>query len=328
MILGTILSGLGYVALAFSPSIYLMLVAYAVLIGVGIAMYGPFPSSVLASNWFQPSPGPAIGFVNTPLFVALLPMAGLSLITHRGLPAFFLALAALHVLLLPFVWGVRDAPAAMEAAGADAHHAPPVPARAILSRPLFWTMTIGAGALNAAGITGVSHIVAFALERGISATQAALLISVMGGASIIGSLVVGMICAAIGAARTLALTGAGLALSWLVLLSTDSLPLMVPATLVIGACGAGVFPSVNVLSGQVFGTAALARVIGLFGLFTLPLTFCLPPAAGVLHDAARSYDPVVMVLVAICGAVMLLFYTTARIIARRERLEMAGAALG
>ncbi len=327
MLTGVLLSGLGYVALAFAPNIYVVLAAFGLLIGVGIAMCGPFPSSVLASNWFQPNAGPALGFVNMPVMVAVVPMMGVVLIKGYGLPTFFLVLAALHALLVPFVLGVSDGPGGRPsrdaAHGHAADHAAPTGAGAILSRPIFWAIVLGAGGLSAAGIVGVSHLVAFAVERGVPDAQAALLLSVMGGAAALGSLLVGVLCSRLGAANTLALMGAALAGSWLVLLSTTIYPLMFAATLVIGMCGAGVFPAVNVVGAQIFGVGLLARVLGLFTFYTLPLTFALPPAAGVLRDVSVNYDPVIAVLIGGCGAIAVLFLAVARVLAARPAVSPA-----
>jgi len=311
MIVGTLLAATGYGVLAAAPGMTVVLLAYAVFIGPAIAMCGPFPSSVLASNWSRPGGGTSIGIVNTPLFVALIPMVGLIVIRDHGLPAFYLCLATLHLALLPVLLGVVDSPTcAQPAAAAKAHggmEGASGPALALMGSGLFWVAVIGAGALNAVGITGVSHLVPFVVERGVPTAEAALMLSVMGGASVMGSLTVGWLCGRLGAMRTLAALGLAFALSWSVLLTSSAIAFMVPATLLIGASGAGVFPATNVLLGQNFGAANLPRALGLFGLFTLPLTFCLPPLAGVLRDVSGSYGAVAMSIIAGCVAVGALF---------------------
>ncbi len=328
MLTGLTLSGLGYVALAFAPNIYVVLAAFGLLIGIGIAMFGPFPASVLASNWFQPNAGGALGFVNMPVMVALVPLLGVALIKTQGLPTFFLALAGIHVLLVPVVLGVIDAPPGTAAGGdAQGHGADSATsARAILTRPVFWAVVVGAGCLSAAGIVGISHIVAFATERGLPDADAALLLSIMGGASIIGSLLAGIIANRIGSANTLALIGALIAGGWAVLYATSFYPLLLMATLVLGACGAGVFPAVNMLGAQIFGVSALARVIGLFTLCTLPMNFLLPPAAGVLRDHSVNYNPVIVAIIAMAAVIMALFLVTARAVASRRTAPEAAPA--
>ena len=310
MIIGTLLSATGYALLAVAPGMPAVLLLYALPIGIGLAMFGPFPASVLASNWFPANPGPALGIANMPLGVALLPMVGMVLIRDHGLVALNLTLAGLHLLILPFMLGVSDGPADRRRPLVDEHDPGAhdmLPAGMVLRRPAFWAVCIGAGFLNAVGITGISHLVAFVAERGVAASQSALLLSIMGGASVVGSLLVGLLCGRLGAARTLALIATGMCLSWLLLQSTMQFASMAAATLLAGAGGAGVFPAVNMLSGLLFGQASLPRVIGLFSLFTLPLTFCLPPLAGVLRDAVGGYGPVVGIIISGTAIVALIF---------------------
>ena len=100
----------------------------------------------------------------------------------------------------------------------------------------------------------------------------------------------------------------------------------VMATLVLGACGAGVFPAVNMLGAQIFGVSALARVIGLFTLCTLPMNFLLPPAAGVLRDHSVNYNPVIVAIIAVLAVIMALFLVTARAVASRRTAPEAAPA--
>jgi cyanate permease len=248
---------------------------------------------------------------------------GTAVINGVGLTAFYLSLAGFHLALFPFVASVRCAPDPSipasighdeAVAGADAH-----PWQIILRRPAFWLLVFGVGPLSATAITSISHIVALATEKGVSADRAALLVSVMGGASILGSVLVGFVCDRVGGFRALGLVAFGFSISWAVIANTLKLPLLVPAVLVIGACGAGIFPAVNVVVAQAFGKARLPRVIGLWGLSTLPFTFCVPPAAGWLRDVAGSYSVVMTILVVTTGIVALKFFTVAGIMSRRAR---------
>ena len=320
MTIGTSISGAGYALLAVAPNMPVVLLLYALPIGVGLTMFGPLPSSVLASNWFRHNPGPALGVANMPLFVALLPLIGLVVIRDHGLPAFYLTLAAMHVALLPFVLGISDAPADDAQAperlqGQDGEAMMTV--RSVLRSPVFWVMSLCVGYLNAVGITGVSHIVAFAAERGVGAAEAAGLLSILGGAAVIGSLAIGFLAGRLGAAFSLALVAAGMAIGWSTLLSTLSFPVMALASLILGAGGAGVFPALSTLSARLFGQQSLPRVIGLVSPVTLPLTFFLPPLAGVLRDAAGSYTPVAVIIISGCGLITFIFLVMGQMIARK-----------
>lgn len=314
MTIGTLISGIGYALLAIAPSMPVVLLLYALPIGVGLAMFGPFPASVLASRSYPHNPGPALGFANTPLLVAVLPIVGSAVVRAHGLPVLFLLCAALHLAVLPFMLTVSDGPVGRVSAGhgAGGGQGGMLSAGSVLRSPAFWVMSLGAGYLNAAGITGVSHLVPFVAERGVPAAQGAVLLSITGGAAVLGSLLVGFLCGKFGASRTLALIAACLTFAWIVLLSTTQISAMAAATLLTGAGGAGVFPAVNLLSGRLFGIASLPRVIGLFGLVTLPLTFCIPPLTGVLRDLVGSYGPVIAAMLGGCALVALVFLMMGR----------------
>ncbi|WP_226016582.1 CynX/NimT family MFS transporter [Novosphingobium sp. FKTRR1] len=327
MVGGIVMSAAGYVLLALASNIGMVLFAYAVPIGLGLVGFGPLPSTVLAGNWFRSNPGPAAGLVNMPVLMVLVPLVTLPLIREGGLSGLYLALAALHVALLPFAFGIVDAPED-EVAGTAAIRSVPghhndngtglgtggaVSATTMLGQPLFWGIVLGSGILHAVGIIASSHLVAFGIERGIAAGQASLLAAVMGGASVVGAFGSGLLCARLGGGRALALIAAGTATGWMALFLTQSLWPMALGSLVIGAGGAAVFPAISVLAGERFGARSLTRALGLFGLATLPMNFGLPPLAGVLRDMVGSYDPVVLVIVAACIGVAALYFAISRV---------------
>jgi MFS family permease len=319
MLLGVVLSGIGYGVLAVAPTMLLALAAFGLLIGPGIAMCGPLPASMLAGGWLPQNRGRAVGIANMPLFVAILPLAAFEVIGSFGLAGLFLAIGALHLLLVPALLGVADPPLreaelSREAFGESGAAEPSFGAPFL--RPIFWLIVLGGGLLSSVGIIGVSHMVALSIEKGLAPGVATLLLSMMGGASVVGSVLSGQLCDKLGGARTLALAGMGYGVSWATVYATSWLPAMVPAMLMIGACGAAVFPTVNVLATHAFGAASLHRVLGYFGVFTLPLTFLLPPAAGALRDAAGDYDAMMLAMIGCCGFVALTFFVVAHAGAR------------
>ena len=309
MSIGVILSGLGYLALAFAPTMLVALCIAGLLIGPGAALFGSIPASILAAGWYPDARGKALGIANVPLFIALVPLLGLLVIERFDLRAFFLCLAGLHVLLLPFMIGIKDPPASSNPRDdqvMDAE-APRHPLRLILSSVMFWLIVVGDGLLNATNITNTTHIIPIAVETGTAPAAAAVLLSVGGGATIFGSILSGFLCDRVGAAQTLALAALGAAVSWAIIASTGWFPALTIAMLLSGICGAAVFPPTNVLATQIFGIDALPRVLGLLSLCTLPLTFAMSPAAGWVREVAGSYSIILFFCIVACGLVSILF---------------------
>lgn len=309
MTIGVVLSTAGYAALAFAPSMPAILAITAVLIGPGAALFGSIPSSILASEWYPRARGRALGIVNIPLFVALVPLLGIAVVDAFGLTAFYLCLAGLHLLLLPLILGIKEPPTQPQAAGEGAAGSPPAKHAVgyLLAQLTFWLIILGDGILNGANITNSAHIVPIAVEDGISPAAGALLLSAGGGASILGSIFSGFLADRVGAARTLAVVSFGSTVGWVVLASTSWYPGLVMAMLLSGACGAAVFPPTNLLLTQAFGLRTLPQALGLLSALTLPLTFIMSPAAGAAHDVFGKYSAISASLAGACFIVGLLF---------------------
>lgn len=302
MMLGLALSVTGYVLLALVQSIEATLVICTLAIGPGASLLGGLPPSILAGNWHPHARGRAVGIAYIPLFVTVIPLLGLMIMQRFGLPALFLALAGLHICLLPVLLGVSEPP---ECAQPEHVAVNPASRPAILSQPLFWAILVGEGVLQASTITGSAHIVAIATEYGVAASSAALLLSIKGLASIFGSILAGLACDKFGASRTLSVAGAGLTASWVVISMSGWFPALALAMIIMGISGAAIFPLVTVLVAQLFGVAAFPRVVGFLGAFTLPFTFGAP-VAGWLRDTMNNYNLAMLLLMTVsCGAAII-----------------------
>lgn len=316
MYCGIVIAAMGYLVLAIAPNIFVFLAAYLFLVGPGAILMGAFPSSILAANWFAASGGAgrAVGIVNMPVFMMLVPAIGVGLLQNFGLRGFFLAIAAAHVIMLPIIQGVVDRPPAMPGAvDIEAHAAPePTARRQLIGKPAFWALAFGGGLPNAIAAAGIAHMVGLAVERGHSFAEAGLLPAVMGAAGIAGAVGIGALCDRIGAALTLALMGCGLACGWGILLVASSIPAMAAACFVIGLGTGGTFTAQSALARTLFGITNLARVIGLAGLFGLPILFVLPPLAGYFRDISGSYEVTVGVLAGFSLLVAAIFMTLVR----------------
>lgn len=317
MMIGTTLAGCGYALLATSSNIVAFFLAFGLFIGPGVAMAGTLPVGLLAGGWFPEWRGRAVGLATMPMLLSMMPMLGVAVIEQVRLPGFYAGIAVLHFLMLGVIFGIRGAPRSDAVGSTGAQRK--ADSAGILSRPIFWLLVLSGGLLNSISITGVTNIVSLLIETGTSPGRAALMASAMGVASMCGTLSIGWLCDHVGGGRALALAAVGLALSWLTLSGVPGFVLTLGALILIGLCGAGTFPAVTVISMRLFGLAHLGKTLGLFGLFTVPLTFLLPPLAGWLHDATGGYPAVIACIVAGCVLVAVNFYLVGRIERRQPR---------
>lgn len=319
MLGGLVLSCCGYVVLALVPNIVAFLFAYGVLIGTGMAMCGSMTASILASNWFVKKQGTAVGIVNIPLFITIVPLIAIWILNSYGITVLYWCLAAGHIFVLPLALSIVERPemVGLQAFGAETlERGAELPDTGIISPPLpilrlksFWLMVIGGGTLNAIGVIAMTHVVALSMERGLKATAASSLVSVIGGCAMLGAFLGGWLCDRLGPARSLALASAGLATAWACIFGSTGLVILFAAAAVHGMFSGGVFPAISVLSRHQFGGDSMARALGLFFPLTLPFTFFSPPLAGWIRDVTGSYQLVLVFMAASCAAVAIMFLT-------------------
>lgn len=319
MTCGVLISLIGYLALAYAPTITLALTACMFLIGPGAALFAALPPAVLASAWYPHDRGKVMGIAYLPLFVTFIPLLGVGIIQQYGLTAFYLSIVGMHLLLLPLIIGVA-APPASENDEQDVFDSPPSGSTqiVILGSAIFWAIVLGDGILNGTAIAGSAHMLPIVKEYGISLETGALLLSISGASSILGSLLAGYACDRIGSAKTLALAAMGFVLAWTLIALTGWLPALTISAFLIGFCGASVFPPISALVVQVFGVDALPKVLGLLGIMTLPFTVTMSPAAGWLRDLSGSYETAFATLITTCLLAAATFFGISRHL-RRER---------
>lgn len=309
---GVLISLVGYVALAYAPSMPLALAACGLLIGPGAALFAALPPAILAGGWYPHARGRVMGIAYLPLFVTFLPLLGVGVIQRFGLTNFYLFLALLHLLLMPLVLSVIEpSPEALPEHQAPTQEGAGASQRILLGA-MFWLIMVGDGILNGTAIAGSAHTLPVVTEYGVSMETGAVLLAISGGASILGSLLAGYACDRVGAARSLALASLGFAIAWALMAMGGWLPTLTVSALLLGLCGAAVFPPISALVIQIYGIESLARVLGLLGVMTLPFTFAMSPAAGWVHDLSGSYEVVCIGLIALCVSAAAIFFGISR----------------
>ena len=182
-------------------------------------------------------------------------------------------------------------------------------ARAALRSWIFWVLiaVIGAAAMAFSGI--VIHLVALLTDRGVPPARAAMTLSMMGGAGLIGRLLTGVLIdryrATHVSAVLLTLAAAGL----LLLSTSQGLEWSLAAALMIGFGMGGELDVTPFLLSRYFGLRSLATLYG----FAWTATGAGAAAGSVLmgraFDGSGSYDGMLMQLAAttLTASVLMLF---------------------
>lgn len=295
LIAGALLCAAGYALAGVAQSITVLLCAYGLLVGPGIALLGLAVPSALVANWFETGRGRAIGVVNMPIMVGMFPPISAALLASYGLSGVYFILAGITLLLVPALLLVIDRPSDVggrpigRGADVDGSSEMPISQSVLLHSPDYWRLGLAAAILGGGGALIATHITPMAIGEGVAPPLAALLISVLGVAGVVGSPLYGMLADRIGGGRALAVNAIFQAVMWAGLLLPIGFPLLVVVAALIGVNSGGMVAALGTALGQRFGAASLGGALGLWSLINLPFSVGLSPLAGFLFGRFGSY---------------------------------------
>jgi MFS family permease len=291
MLTGAVLSLAGYVLLALTASFSLYLVAFALLLGPGMAVGVVMPGT-LVTRWFSANRGKALGFISTAVIIVVMPEIATWVLQHHGLPATYLTLAGLSAVTVAATLFVIDRPPSAAGAAADVVQSPSdagLTMAQLIRLPRFWALSLAfiASAVNSIVLT--IHIVPMSHIWGVDAAHAAELLSVQSLAGILGTNLFGWLADRLGAVIAMALVAFDGGLLWLLLLLHPSFPEAVVIVGLIGVHGAGAVPAFSAALSELFGRESFSRAYGLVQLVILPFSVLCVPAAAMVYARTGSY---------------------------------------
>lgn len=330
---GCVVGASGYFALAITQDWRIMLVCYAILVGPGVALTGAMPTNVIVTNWFVTGKGKAMGIVNLPIGLVLIPLAASAVLQSAGLQALYLATGFGFLFMLPAAWALIDRPEQIGqnpkgilevAAGQKTNSSQPsLTMRQILLRWEFWIITFSIGVIVAGASLKAGHLVPLLTEQGRSMDEASALLALSGGAGVFGSLVLGWLADRFGGALVLIGNAILQSMMWFVFLLPVNMFLLSIDAIIIGMCGGGVAAAQGVLLADRFGSANFSRALGLLGLTVTPFLVGINTLAGYLHDQTGNYRAVVSLIIVATGIVALALSFSA--LSRRKGGAIAAA---
>ncbi len=312
--------GLGYLLVSQVNSLGLVYLFYGAMTGIGISGVDIVVLSTLA-RWFVRKRGTITGIVKagTGLGMVVIPLLASWIISSYGWRNSFLVLGIISLLFIvscsqllrrnPERMG--QLPDGMERMVVTRENSTEMglTLRQALGTVQFWALSAAYFTMVFSTQVVLVHIAPYAeVTLGASLTQAASVISVVGGASMAGRLVMGRASDIIGCKRALLICCAVfvLALAWLQV--SREMWMLYLFAVVEGFCHGGFFTLSSPTIASLFGTSSHGVIFGANSFFGTLGGVAGPLLAGYIFDAVGSYQMAFLVLlvVAIIGLILIL----------------------
>lgn len=275
--IGALLMAVGLTATAFVPDVRLAYLTYGIGVGVGAAC-AYIPTFAVLGGWFDRWRTRAMGIAATGTGLGMLALPPLSavIIERSGWRTACLILAAISGTVLAVSASlVRPAP---DAVNPEPREPLGTALRSAAFMHLYLSWVLGTIGL----FVPLIFLPAFAIARGADPIAAAWLISIVGGASIVGRLGIGMVVSATGALFIYKLSVLAMAVSYVLwLLLPGYAGLMFFAAVLGVAYGVRISLVAPVLVG-LFGSRRLGGLLGTFFTATGIASVVTPAATGIV----------------------------------------------
>jgi MFS family permease len=265
------------------------------------------------STWFQQRLGTALAFVmvGAGLGAMILPVVAQSIISRSGWRAAYVALGCIALLLgLPLSWryirergatGHESAALALPAdASAEMTHSGVTWQQGVRS-VAFWIITailfVSSISMNGA----ITHLSALLTDRGLTAGNAALCASILGGTSLLGRVVVGWLLDRFFGPHVALVINLITALGIFLLARANSFPAGCLAAALIGIGAGGEAAITPYLLTRYFGLRAFSTLYGLTWTFYAAAGAIGPVILGRAFDATGSYASLLAMLAVALG---------------------------
>jgi len=255
------------------------------------------------STWFQRRLGTALAFVmvGAGLGAMILPVFAQAIISRSGWRAAYASLGGLALLLgLPLSWRYIRERRVFGGESATVAHSGMTWQQGLRSLA-FWIITailfVSSISMNGA----ITHLSALLTDRGLTAGNAALCASVLGGSSLLGRIVVGWLLDRFFGPRVAFVINLIAALGIFLLARANSFPAGCFAAALIGIGAGGEAAITPYLLTRYFGLRAFSTLYGLTWTFYAAAGAIGPVILGRAFDATGSYSSLLILLAATLG---------------------------
>lgn len=312
---GVAMLAFGFIWLSFTTAMWQVILAYGVCMSVAMILMGPVLVSSMLARWFERHRGLAMGIAALGTSVCgfvLPPLLQWGIEDWGWREAFRIFALGFAVVLLPLAWLLLEDSPASRGLTPDGLAPEPSPAPAapppsststtaeILRKANFWIVALVIGVLFSIYSALLSNLAPLATGRGLSARDAAYLISTMAVFGMLGKVAFGILADRIdlrvGLGAALVLVTLTLAL----LIHGSSHPLLLLASATLGLAAGGMLPVWGALMAVLFGALNYGRVMGLMNPVMMLIVLAGAPFAGWSHDVTGDYAQAFWVFIGFC----------------------------
>jgi MFS family permease len=314
MLFGNILMVLCLAGMSRVTELWQVFVIYS-LAGVASNFAGFITTNAVATNWFTRKRALAMGIISGSIGVGgfIIPIIATSSISSIGWRMAWLVLAGIVVIGLISGLLIRNKPedigqlpdgvteeaglAKVKDLGADSETSSWTVKKA-LQQPSTWLIMVFMTANFFAWAAMMAHQVSYAESLGATPMAAAMTVSVLAGASIIGGVGFGILALKFSTKRLAIIGFAIYTLSLVILLTVKSLPAVYVYAFLFGMSGGAILPVMSSLLSSYYGRAIFPKILGLLTLFIFPFRAAAPAVPGAIFDATGSYTLAFVILTA------------------------------
>ncbi|HEX5166129.1 MAG TPA: MFS transporter [Thermomicrobiales bacterium] len=275
LIAGVVTTAIAMIPITIATSLWQIYVFYGILAAFGFAATSPVNTTALVNGWFEKKRGLALSMATAGSAygqLLIIPIATAIMVQWGWRASYYAITAALVLLVLPLaLFFIRDSPsrtASRHSRQTGVFDGPRVSLGQAVRTAAYWQISFGMFVCGATmGFTSV-HMIPYLTDMPEHSTHtmqttASLAMSVVGGASIVGSLVLGYLSDRKGHRQILALTYFLRGLSFLVLLAVGSfIPGIFIAAIILGVSWTSTTPLGSAIAADIFGRASMGTIFG------------------------------------------------------------------
>lgn len=299
--------GLGYLLMSQLQAPGQLYLFYGIIVGIGFSGHDVVTLSTI-TRWFVRKRGMMTGItkVGTGAGQLIMPLIASVLIAGFGWRTSYViigwAVIILYIILSQFMrrdpqqMGLLPDGETDASKWASASTEQGLSLREVIRTRQFWTICLAYFTVIYCLLTVIIHIVPHATDMGITETKAAGILSVIGGISMAGRLVIGTASDRIGGKRTMMICFIIFTASILWLQIASELWMLYLFAVVYGFAHGGFYTLISPLTAHQFGTKAHGVIFSIV-YFTGTVGGAIGPLlAGYIFDITQSYQPAFWIL--------------------------------